>query len=88
MHIWRAGYAIRGIKAKYIVRSFHLVVHSYLLAICLRWAADLTEPIDVYAEYVDAADAAQKEEQTSSSRRANASSSRTARPAPPDEDDD
>jgi transcription elongation factor Elf1 len=48
---------------------------------------DLTEPIDVYSEWIDAADAAQREEQTA--RRGNASSSRPVpRPAPPSDDDD
>ena len=48
---------------------------------------DLTEPIDVYSEWIDAADAAQREEQTT--RRGHSSSSRPiAPPAPPSDDDD
>ncbi|KIM87111.1 hypothetical protein PILCRDRAFT_815572 [Piloderma croceum F 1598] len=47
----------------------------------------LTEPIDVYSEWIDAADAAQREEQTV--RRGNPSSSRPIiPPAPPSDDDD
>lgn len=41
---------------------------------------DLTEPIDIYSEWIDAADAAQKEDQIP--RRPAASSSRPV-PAPP-----
>lgn len=43
---------------------------------------DLTEPIDIYSEWIDAADYAAKEEQRRAQRRPVASSSR-ARPAGP-----
>lgn len=58
-----------------------LTVHA---TFCL---SDLTEPIDIYSEWIDAADAAQQEEHVL--RRPTASSSRPV-PAPPsvDSDDD
>ena len=47
--------------------------------------ADLTEPIDIYSEWIDAADAAQNEPPP---RRPTASSSRAQRAAAPASDDD
>lgn len=47
--------------------------------------ADLTEPVDIYSEWIDAADAAQKDTQVH--RRPAASSSRLA-PAAPSSDDE
>ena len=44
--------------------------------------SDLTEPIDIYSEWMDAADYAAKEEERRAQRRPTASSSR-ARPAAP-----
>lgn len=41
--------------------------------------ADLTEAIDIYSEWIDAADAAQREEQQARRRPVGASSSRAAR---------
>lgn len=58
------------------------------LAACTRFSgsADLTEPIDVYSEWIDAADAAQREEQAV--RRPHPSSSRSVvRPAPHSDDE-
>ena len=49
-------------------------------------SVDLTEPIDIYSEWIDAADAAEKEASTST-RRAVASSSRAPRAPSVDSDD-
>jgi transcription elongation factor Elf1 len=46
---------------------------------------DLTEPIDIYSEWIDAADAAQREDPP---RRPTASSSRVARAPAYDSDDE
>lgn len=54
------------------------------LDIVLIPAIDLTEPVDIYSEWIDAADAAQE---TQPVRKPIASSSRT-RPPAPDSDDD
>jgi transcription elongation factor Elf1 len=50
-----------------------------------RITADLTEPIDIYSEWIDAADAAQNDPPP---RRPTASSSRAQRAAAPASDDD
>lgn len=57
---------------------------------CADPSADLTEPIDIYSEWIDAADAAQREEQVVRRDRPPASSSTRPAPAPRsvDSDDD
>ena len=57
-----------------------------LIDYLLTTPADLTEPIDIYSEWIDAADAAEKE--ASSTRRPVASSSRPARAPSVGSDDD
>ena len=59
--------------------SFHLRPSAHALS-------DLTEPIDIYSEWIDAADAAQREEQIA--RRPVASSSRPVPPLASVEDSD
>jgi transcription elongation factor Elf1 len=82
---WSAEYVISGIRAKLTVRLSCLCDPAY--SFNHRTRSDLTEPIDVYSEWIDAADAAQREEQTV--RRGNPSSSRPVIPlAPPSDDDD
>lgn len=51
----------------------------------LKFPLDLTEPIDIYSEWIDAADAAQREDPP---RRPAASSSRVARAPAYDSDDE
>lgn len=51
---------------------------------CIR--SDLTEPIDIYSEWIDAADAAQREDQIA--RRATTSSSKAVREAASEGSDD
>ncbi|EJF65954.1 transcription elongation factor Elf1 like-domain-containing protein [Dichomitus squalens] len=50
-------------------------------------ANHLTEPIDIYSEWIDAADAAEKDAAATSSRRTVASSSRAPRAPSVDSDD-
>ena len=83
LHNFCAKYATRDTRAKPIVRPLHL---SYWLGID-RSRVDLTEPIDIYSEWIDAADAAEKEAATTSSRRTVASSSRAPRAPSVDSDD-
>ena len=75
LHNFSAKYETRDTRAKPIVRPLHL---SYWLGID-RSRVDLTEPIDIYSEWIDAADAAEKE--ASSARRPVASSSRPRAPS-------
>jgi len=82
---WCAGCVIRDTRARLTVSI--LILRSIRL---IDGCVDLTEPIDIYSEWIDAADAAQREEQTP--RRPVASSS-TSRPVPApasvdDSDDD
>lgn len=81
-HNWFVGYAINVIKAKLTVRRPNSVSKLILTGYC---PPDLTEAIDIYSEWIDAADAAQREEQVT--RRPAASSSRPA-PAPASIDSD
>jgi transcription elongation factor Elf1 len=62
-------------------RTFHTTSHDFRQLIAMR-LIDLTEPIDIYSEWIDAADYAEKEEERRVQRRPSASSSR-ARPAGP-----
>jgi transcription elongation factor Elf1 len=64
---------------------FNLPHYHFFLISCYFHVSDLTEPIDIYSEWIDAADAAQREEQTP--RRPAASSSRPV-PAPASVDSD
>ena len=70
------------IKGKSIVRAATHFAFSYVSL----GVADLTEPIDVYSEWIDAADAAQKE--AAETRRAAPSTSRTRPRAEPVEASD
>jgi hypothetical protein len=70
---------VKAFKAKSIVRSSQ--GHG-LLQKTDPTTLDLTEPIDIYSEWIDAADYAAKEEERRVHRRPVASSSR-ARPAGP-----
>ena len=83
LHNFCAKYVTRDTRAKPIVRLLHL--SCWLGIDCSR--VDLTEPIDIYSEWIDAADAAEKEAATTSSRRTVASSSRPPRAPSVDSDD-
>jgi hypothetical protein len=80
LHNWCAGYVIRGIRARLTVSPALFPSPTVNLQ-----PSDLTEPIDIYSEWIDAADAAQREEQVA--RRPVASSSRPV-PAPASVDSD
>ena len=54
----------------------------------LNLHADLTEPVDIYSEWIDAADAAQKEDEGHPAPRRPAASSSRAAPAPAAYSDD
>ena len=74
-----AKYVVKASKARSIVGCLQerqiIVQETYL-------TLDLTEPIDIYSEWIDAADHAAKEEERRVLRRPVASSSR-ARPVGP-----
>jgi hypothetical protein len=73
--------AIRDIKVKSIVR-----IEDVFASENIHGFADLTEAVDIYAEWIDAADAAQKDE--APVRRPVASSSRARAPPSAGSDDD
>lgn len=64
-----------------------MIVACTIVFLLLTLSLDLTEAVDIYSEWIDAADAAQKEEEENLPRRPAASSSRPA-PAAADSDDD
>jgi transcription elongation factor Elf1 len=73
-----AKYVVKASKAKSTVRSSQ---ERRILQVTYP-TLDLTEPVDIYSEWIDAADHAAKEEERRVLRRPVASSSR-ARPAGP-----
>jgi hypothetical protein len=79
---WSAVSVTNGIRVKLTVRGYHRRSNSLT---DLGLHSDLTEPIDIYSEWIDAADAAQREEPP---RRPVASSSRAARAPAYDSDDE
>ena len=76
---------MQSVWSKLSKQSQSYVVHKdieYYKKLIPTTTLDLTEPIDIYSEWIDAADYAAKEEERRAQRRPVASSSR-ARPAGP-----
>lgn len=78
-----AGSATSDIRAKSTVSLLLVLIYRRSI---LNAASDLTEPVDIYSEWIDAADAAQKGDQVS--RRPAASSSRPVAALPSEGSDD